>query len=89
MTTITARFYTVKQAESSELSPEKIASIRKEVLDVSQNIFAKLLNVSPQAVHAWEQGLKQPSGMAIRLLKIAENTPEIFLGLVEEGDRKS
>lgn len=38
--------------------------------NVSQPVFATLLNVSPATVKAWEQGLKTPSGAALKLLSI-------------------
>ena len=52
--------------------------------DVSQRVFAEMLNVSPATVSAWEQGTRTPDGAAARLLSIAERHPET---LVEAASR--
>ena len=46
------------------------ASVRKtrEVLNLSQPLFARFLGVSVQTVRAWEQGDNVPSDMACRFL---------------------
>jgi len=61
----------------AEMSAGEIAAFRKKKLGVSQRIFAGILNASPQTVHAWEQGRKKPSGIALRLLRLMESRPEI------------
>lgn len=38
----------------------------------SQGVFAAYLNVSKATVTAWEQGLKEPSAMGLKLLNIVE-----------------
>jgi putative transcriptional regulator len=38
----------------------------------SQGVFAAYLNVSKATVTAWEQDLKAPSGMGLKLLHIVE-----------------
>jgi putative transcriptional regulator len=48
-------------------------------LRLSQPVFAKLLNVSPETVKAWEQGKRVPEGAAVRLLEVAEDHPEVLL----------
>ena len=47
-------------------------------LGYSQYIFAKALNVSAQTVKAWEQGARVPDGPTLRLLEIAEESPEVL-----------
>ena len=39
----------------------------------SQAQFARLLNVSAKTVQGWEQGLRNPTGSALRLLQVIEN----------------
>ncbi|NCP55982.1 MAG: transcriptional regulator [Comamonadaceae bacterium CG_4_9_14_0_8_um_filter_60_18] len=39
---------------------------------VSQNLFARRLNVSPSTVHQWESGQKRPSNLAAKLLSVVE-----------------
>jgi putative transcriptional regulator len=57
---------------------DRIRAIRRR-LDVSQRVFADLLNVSLATVRAWEQDVRTPDGSATRLLSIAERHPEIIL----------
>ena len=52
-------------------SPADIKRIRK-ANRTSQGVFAAYLNVSKATVTAWEQGLKEPSGMGLKLLNIVE-----------------
>jgi putative transcriptional regulator len=47
-------------------------------LQCSQSTFAQLLNVSVKTIQAWEQGLRQPSDVALKLLAIAEKHPEVL-----------
>lgn len=56
----------------------RIRQIRQR-LDLSQQAFADLLNVSVAAVRSWEQGVRTPDGASIRLLDIAERHPEALL----------
>jgi putative transcriptional regulator len=57
---------------------KEIKRIRSH-LKLSQPVFAKLLNVSPETVKAWEQGKRVPDGAAVRLLEVAEDHPEVLL----------
>ncbi len=53
------------------LGPKRIKQIR-ESLRVSQPVFARYLNTSESTVEKWETGAKKPSGMALKLLDIAQ-----------------
>lgn len=57
---------------------KEIKRIRSH-LKLSQPVFAKLLNVSPETIKAWEQGKRVPEGAAVRLLEVAEDHPEVLL----------
>jgi putative transcriptional regulator len=57
---------------------ERIRTIRR-ALYVSQGVFAELLNVGLTTVQAWEQGKRAPDGASLRLLEIAERSPETIL----------
>lgn len=54
-----------------KLEPQKIKAIR-ETAQVSQAVFAALLNTSVSTVQKWEIGQKRPSGTALKLLHIVE-----------------
>ena len=53
------------------LDPEQIKAIR-EASQVSQAVFAALLNTSVSTVQKWEIGQKRPSGTALKLLHIVD-----------------
>ena len=61
-----------------QLSKKEIADIRKRI-NVSQAVFAALLNISPKTVQAWEQGNGKPSGASLKLLSIARRDPKILM----------
>jgi putative transcriptional regulator len=60
------------------MSPKEIARIRQK-LNCSQAVFAMMLNISPKTVQAWEQGSREPSDAALKLLTIAKKHPEVLL----------
>jgi putative transcriptional regulator len=60
------------------MSPRDIARIR-ERLNCSQAVFAMMLNISTKTVQAWEQGSREPSDAALKLLTIAKKHPEVLL----------
>jgi DNA-binding transcriptional regulator YiaG len=59
------------------MPPAKIVSLRK-TLNVSQSVFARLLNVSPMTAKSWETGRRSPCGAALRLLAIASSNPSVL-----------
>ena len=54
----------------------------REQLGLSQSVFARVLNASAETIKAWEQGKRQPDGMALTLLEIAEMHPEALMSRV-------
>jgi putative transcriptional regulator len=60
------------------ISPKEIRHIRKG-LNASQALFATYLNVSPNAVRSWEQGIRRPRQAALKLLMIAKKNPKALL----------
>src|SRR2546421_8120157 len=59
------------------LSPRQIRAIRQS-FQVSQAVFARLINVSPNAVESWEQGARRPREASLKLLTIAHRHPEVL-----------
>lgn len=45
---------------------------------LSQPAVAAVLNVTASTIRAWEQGRKEPSGAAERLLQLADGDPSVF-----------
>jgi len=60
-----------------ELSAEEIKNIRKK-MNLSQMVFAKLLNVSLSSVRQWEQGVRKPSGSTMVLLELLQKNPTVL-----------
>jgi putative transcriptional regulator len=76
---ITARTIHLK-ARPAALSSTDIAAIR-ENLNVSQAVFADLLNVPKATAVSWERGLRSPSGAALKLLHIAKDSPGALIAV--------
>jgi len=74
---ITARTHQLT-ARAEAISAIEIAAIR-EHMNVSQAVFADLLNVPKATAVSWERGLRSPSGAAVRLLQIAKNRPKALI----------
>lgn len=62
-----------------QMKPADIRALR-ESLNASQTLFARLLNVSSNAVESWEQGIREPRQATLKLLYIARKNPQVLLG---------
>src|SRR5262245_39836931 len=69
---------TVRAAPPKPMKKREIIKLRQQ-LNLSQPRFASVLNVSVKTVQAWEQGLREPSDAALKLLTIAKKHPEVLL----------
>ena len=58
--------------------PAEIKRLRA-ALHASQARFARFLNVSPNTVESWEQGVRKPDNAALKLLSIAKRHPRALL----------
>lgn len=79
--------------EAKEILAQKTAPSRtfyieepnaKEIrtkFNLTQNEFAKLLNISVATLRNWEQGRRRPEGPARVLLNVAHRHPEVLMGL--------
>lgn len=54
-----------------DLSPKQIRAIRART-QVSQAVFAAMLNTSVSTVQKWEIGEKRPSGPSLKLLNLVQ-----------------
>lgn len=80
---ITARTHQLK-SRAAAFTGDEIAAIRQS-MNVSQTVFADLLNVPKATAISWERGLRSPSGAAVRLLQIARNSPEALMKTAAKG----
>ena len=74
---VTLRKRTLAPRLIQPLEARDVAQIRQK-LNVSQAVFASLLNVSKVTAISWEKGRRRPSGAALRLLDLARRRPEVF-----------
>lgn len=72
---LTLKTHQVNDVSELSISPEEIASIRKN-FNMSQGVFARLLHTSSRTLENWEQGRSVPNGQAITLLKLVQRHPE-------------
>jgi putative transcriptional regulator len=59
------------------LTPRQIRAIRQS-FNVSQAVFARIINVSTNTVESWEQGARRPREASLKLLTIAHRHPEVL-----------
>ena len=60
------------------LSPAQVRAIRTK-LNVSQPVFAAMMNIPSITAASWERGRRRPTGAALRLLDIARRHPEVLM----------
>ena len=68
---------TTRMRPPTQVKPRDIIALRSR-LQVSQPLFASMLNVSVKTIQAWEQGTRKPHGPALKLLEIARLHPEVL-----------
>jgi len=59
------------------IGPQDITALRQQ-LNVSQAVFAGLLNVPKVTAISWEKGRRRPTGAALRLLDLIRKKPQIL-----------
>ena len=81
--------YTLAVTEVSPPPHYRAGRIReiRDRMELSQPVFAAALNVSADTIRAWEQGKREPDGPTLRLLEVAEQHPEVFLGKLRTRPR--
>ncbi len=76
---------TLRTTEIPELPPTlqatDVVRLRRD-LNMSQGVFASMLNVSTKTVQSWEQGERKPSHAALRLLQILAARPALVCQIV-------
>lgn len=75
--------------EPATMTADKIIRLRKKTLKVSQHVFARLINVAPQTVQAWEQGRNLPTSATLRLLELSEANPNFLLSTIKRNRPKA
>ena len=59
-------------------APGQIKRIRLHN-NVSQGVFAAYLNTSPSTIRQWEQGLKKPSGISLKVLNLIDHHGLVYI----------
>lgn len=70
-------YYGVKIPQIRSISPKRIKIIRDKV-QLSQSVFARLLNVSAASIKQWEQGTRNPTGATRVLLDLLDKEPHLL-----------
>lgn len=66
-----AEFEALCQPRLVEMPPKKIKLLREKA-NLSQAVFASVLNISVSTVQKWEVGDKKPSGPSLKLLNLID-----------------
>jgi putative transcriptional regulator len=66
-----SEFEALCHLEVKAISPAKIRHLREKE-NVSQAVFAAILNTSVSTIQKWELGDKKPSGPSLKLLSLLE-----------------
>ena len=61
-------------------TPTQIQKIRLKN-KVSQPVFAAYLNTSPSTIRQWEQGLKKPGGISLKLLNLIDRHGLMYIAM--------
>ncbi len=64
-------------------SPDVIKETRN-LLGISQHLFARFLGVSPNTVQSWEQGVNPPCPMACRFMDEIRQDPTYWIKRLQE-----
>src|SRR5438105_1880530 len=72
--------------EPGHYTPAMVKDAR-ELLSVSQGVFAKFLGVRVKTICSWEQGINTPSGMACRFLDEIRLNPKYWRKRLQESTR--
>jgi putative transcriptional regulator len=64
-----------------KFSSKAVVRLRQSA-GMSQAVFARLLNVSSKTVQSWEQGQRQPSQAAQRMLQVFQEQPVMVYKVV-------
>ena len=79
--TTEAQIASQQQEDDAEAIREVARYVRhiRKRLALSQEEFARRMNVPKQTIHDWEQGKRVPTGAARALLRVLDKAPEAAL----------
>jgi putative transcriptional regulator len=60
----------------------------RDNVNASQAVFASFLNVSTKLVQAWESDRRAPEGAALKLLRLAEESPDLVFSRGARTNRR-
>lgn len=73
----TLRTETLSRPEPLQISADEVKAIRAK-LNLSQAVFAQRLRTSTKTYQGWEQGKSTPNPQATILLRLVEQSPQVF-----------
>lgn len=69
-----------KYGRTTKVSVPPVAQTRQK-LGLSQSKFANQLGISVNTLRSWEQGVRNPSGAALKLIQLLDKRPELITEL--------
>ncbi|QLB19566.1 helix-turn-helix domain-containing protein [Mannheimia granulomatis] len=73
----TLRTETLSHPEPLHITADEVKAIRAR-LNLSQAVFAQRLRTSVKTYQGWEQGKSTPNPQATILLRLVEQSPQVF-----------
>lgn len=73
----TLRTETLSRPEPLHITADEVKAIRAR-LNLSQAVFAQRLRTSTKTYQGWEQGKSTPNPQATILLRLVEQSPQVF-----------
>ena len=67
--------------EPPEIDAPTLTALR-QAAQMSQSVFAQVLNVSAKTVQSWEQGVRTPSMSSRRLIHVFSQRPDVVCEIV-------
>ncbi len=68
------------EAEPANVTRYEVADVKaiRTGVNASRKQFAEALDVSPETVKSWEQGRRNPTGLANKVLKMMSEDPNLY-----------
>ena len=73
---------TIELPEKPPLVDADTLAALRQAAQMSQTVFARVMNVSPKTVQSWEQGTRVPSMASRRLIQVFSQRPEVVCEIV-------
>ncbi|MBK8268049.1 MAG: helix-turn-helix domain-containing protein [Planctomycetes bacterium] len=73
-------------APPPKVGAAEVSRLRRK-LKMSQAVFAATLNVSTKTIQSWEQGVREPSDAALRMIQVVKTQPAVVQSIFTQPSR--